>query len=122
MKNLYLVLPILLLAVVGCEEREPRSPDNTANNVRDKNFDTLTAGNQSEAEADRTLSANIRKSLLDTDWLSNNAKNIKIITVDNVVTLRGVVDSQKEKDFIDQKAKSISGVSHVDNQLTILKK
>ena len=47
------------------------------------------------------------------------AKNIKIITIDGVVTLRGPVKSEKEKTDIGAKAQQVAGVKRVDNQLEV---
>jgi osmotically-inducible protein OsmY len=52
--------------------------------------------------------------------MSMNAQNCKIITdKSGVVTLRGVVDSQAEKDAIQAKAQAVAGVTRVDNQLEV---
>jgi osmotically-inducible protein OsmY len=87
--------------------------------VRDRNDQTKTAGDQSENEADRTISQNIRQALTADDSLSTNGKNVKIITNDGTVTLRGPVKSDKEKSTIAAKAQQIAGVKNVDNQLEI---
>src|ERR1044072_4100910 len=68
--------------------------DNSGRNERDRNDATKTAGDQSESEADRTISQNIRKAVTSDDSVSTNGKNVKIITVDGVVTLRGPVKSE----------------------------
>ncbi len=94
-------------------------PDNTGRNVRDRDGATKTAGDQSENEADRTITQNVRKAINEDDSLSTNGKNVKIITVDGEVTLRGPVKSEKEKTNIASKAKQIAGVKNVDNQLEI---
>ena len=94
-------------------------PDNTGRNVRDRGGETKTPMDQSENEADRTITQNIRKALTADDSLSTNAKNIKIITNDGTVTLRGPVKSAKEKADIEAKAKQAAGVKRVDNQLEI---
>ncbi len=88
-------------------------------NVRDRNEANKTAGDQSENEADRTITQNIRQALTADDSLSTNAKNVKIITNDGTVTLRGPVKSDKEKVEIEAKAKQVAGVKKVDNQLEI---
>ena len=88
-------------------------------NERDRNNATKTPGDQSESEADRTISQNIRKAVTADDSLSTNGKNVKIITVDGVVTLRGPVKSEAEKTNIESKAKQIAGVKNVENQLEI---
>jgi osmotically-inducible protein OsmY len=87
--------------------------------VRDRNDQTKTAGDQSENEADRTISQNIRQAVTADDSLSTNAKNVKIITNDGTVTLRGPVKSEKEKAEIEAKAKQVAGVKRVDNQLEV---
>lgn len=76
------------------------APDNTGRNVRDRGGATLTPGDQSESEADRTLTQQIRKAVVADDSLSTMAKNIKIITVDGIVTLRGPVQSPQEREAI----------------------
>jgi osmotically-inducible protein OsmY len=121
---------ILAFLIVGCAKNDvskndqPRqttavAADNSAQNVRDRNDATKTSGDQSENEADRTISQNIRQAIVADDTLSTNGKNVKIITVDGTVTLRGPVKSEKEKTNIGAKAQQIAGVKRVDNQLEI---
>ena len=122
---------VLVFLVFGCKKKEdlskndqPRqttavAPDNSGRNERDRNDATKTPGDQSESEADRTISQNIRKAVTADDSLSTNGKNVKIITVDGVVTLRGPVKSEAEKTSIASKAKQIAGVKNVENQLEI---
>jgi hyperosmotically inducible periplasmic protein len=93
--------------------------DNTGRNVRDRDDATKTPGDQSENEADRTITQNVRKALTDDDALSTDGKNVKVITNDGNVTLRGPVKTDKEKSEIENKAKQIAGVKKVDNQLEI---
>jgi hyperosmotically inducible periplasmic protein len=123
-----LVLLFSTVLIVGCSknpsEDKPVSqaavePDNSGRNVRDRNDQTKTAGDQSENEADRTISQNIRQAITADDSLSTNGKNVKIITNDGTVTLRGPVKNEKEKSTIGAKAQQITGVKNVDNQLEI---
>jgi hyperosmotically inducible protein len=93
--------------------------DNSGRNVRDRDDATKTSGDQSESEADRTISQNIRRAIVADDSVSTNGKNVKIITVDGTVTLRGPVKSEKEKTNIGAKAQQVAGVKRVDNQLEI---
>jgi len=124
--SLLLCAGLFALNVVGCS-KEPTedkvaqapAPDNSGKNVRDRDDQTKTAGDQSESEADRTISQNIRKSLTADDSLSTNGKNVKVITVDGKVTLRGPVKSDQEKAAIAAKAQQVAGVKNVDNQLEI---
>lgn len=94
-------------------------PDNSARNAEDQKEQNKTAGDQSENEADRTISQNVRAAITADDTLSIDGKNVKIITSDGTVTLRGPVKSVKEKSEIEAKAKQIVGVKKVDNQLEI---
>lgn len=93
--------------------------DNTRINVRDQNGSTLTAGDQGATEADRDLTQQIRKSLTSDDKLSTTAKNIKIITRDRKVTLRGPVSSEAEKTSITALAKSVAGEGNVTDELEV---
>jgi len=95
------------------------APDNTGRNVRDRGGATLTPGDQSESEADRTLTQQIRQAVVADDSLSTMAKNIKIITIDGVITLRGPVQSPREKEKIEAKAQQIAGIDRIDNQLEV---
>jgi hyperosmotically inducible periplasmic protein len=127
MKSIAVTLFAMLL-VVGCSkgrDDDRRSsaaqvePDNTGRNVRDRDNATKTAGDQSENEADRTITQTVRKALTEDDSLSTDGKNVKIITVDGKVTLRGPVKSEQEKGNIASKAKQVAGVKNVDNQLEV---
>jgi hyperosmotically inducible periplasmic protein len=93
--------------------------DNTGRNVRDRSDVTKTPTDQSENEADRAITQTIRQNILADSSLSANAKNVKIITVDGTVTLRGPVKSEKEKTEIVAKAQQLTGVKRVDDQLEI---
>jgi hyperosmotically inducible protein len=122
---------VLVFLAFGCSKKEDVSKneapsqtaavpaDNTGRNERDRNDATKTAGDQSESEADRTISQNIRKAITSDDSVSTNGKNVKIITVDGVVTLRGPVKSEAEKTNIAAKAQQIAGVKNVENQLEV---
>lgn len=132
MKSMTLAL-IATLLVFGCSKDQGDKntsdnqvsqstqvpPDNTGRNVRDRDDATKTPGDQSENEADRTITQNVRKALTDDDSLSTDGKNVKVITNDGNVTLRGPVKTDKEKSEIENKAKQIAGVKRVDNQLEI---
>ena len=130
MKRIVVLFSVVLLALGGyagiAHSTEGTSapsaqtqPDNTGRNVRDRGGATLTPGDQSENEADRTLTQQIRRAVVDDDSLSTTAKNIKIITVDGVVTLRGPVQNPREKEIIEAKAQQIAGADKIDNQLEV---
>ena len=96
------------------------APDNTRANKADNGTNAKTPMDQSNAAADIKITADIRKAILDDSTMSTNAQNCKIITdKSGMVTLRGVVNSQAEKDGIEVNAKAVAGVNKVDNQLEI---
>lgn len=130
MKTSVLAL-VLAVSFLGCGKNnevsksdEPAQtaavePDNSGRNVRDADGATKTPGDQSESEADRTITQNVRQAVTADDSISTNGKNVKIVTVDGTVTLRGPVKSEQEKTNIAAKAQQIAGVKKVDNQLEI---
>ena len=95
--------------------------DNSAQNARDRDDQTLTPEDQGGSAADRETTANVRKAIVADDSLSTNAHNVKIITRNGVVTLRGPVANASEKSSVAVKAQKIAGVKRVDNQLEIEK-
>jgi hyperosmotically inducible periplasmic protein len=127
MKTIIVLLFSTLLVVACSKNRSDNKqvsqtavePDNSGRNVRDRDDQNKTTGDQSENEADRTITQNIRRAVTADDSLSTNAKNVKIITNDGTVTLRGPVKSEKEKAEIEAKAKQVAGVKRVDNQLEV---
>ena len=92
-----------------------QAPDNTANN---KQHD-ITADQQSNAKSDRVIAQKIRRLLMADKSLSADAHNIKIITTNGAVTLKGPVNSEDEKQQVASKAADVVDASKVDNQLTV---
>jgi hyperosmotically inducible protein len=128
MKATTIFLGVCLCCAAGCDQRPvsptnsgapgATAPDNTATNVRDRAGDAKTALDQNENQADIDITAGIRKRVVDSP-MSINAHNIKIITQDKKVTLRGPVDSADEKQQIERIAHDVAGEANVDNQLEI---
>jgi len=93
--------------------------DNTRQNVRDRDDRTLTPLDQGNSQADVDTTAQIRKEIIANTQMSVNARNVKIITLDGHVTLRGPVNSEEEKSLIGQIADRIVQSQNVDNQLEV---
>ena len=93
--------------------------DNTARNVRDREQRTLTPLDQGNSKADVSTTAQIRKGIIAGKDMSLNAKNVKIITSNGRVTLRGPVDTLEEKRLIGLIAIDIAQLENVDNQLEV---
>lgn len=109
-----LVLPILTLA-----DDKKKDADNTGRNERDRNNKTLTPGDQSGKPEDRKLTQAIRQAVMKDKSLTMTAKNVKIITAEGKVTLRGPVNNAEEKAKINDLAKAAAGEIPVDNQLEV---
>ena len=110
-----LALPMWALAA----EDAKTDADNSAKNERDRDKKTLTPGDQSETPEDRKLTQTIRQAVMKDKSLTMTAKNVKIITAQGKVTLRGPVQSAEEKTKINDLAKAAAGVVPVDNQLEV---
>lgn len=91
--------------------------DNTQVNVRDRS-ETKTPIDQNENKKDIDITASVRKRVIDTK-MSINAQNVKIITQDGKVTLRGPVKSTDEKMQIEKIAQEVAGPSNVTSQLEV---
>ena len=111
-------LSALSLAALA-EDNEKTKPDNTVTNDRDRSGETKTSGDQSNSSADLKITQAIRQALMKDRELSTTAKNIKVITANGQVTLRGLVKSAQEKAKIDQIAKSAAGGAQIDDQLDV---
>lgn len=96
------------------------APDNTKINVRDRHGDTITPFDQNENSYDRNITQEIRKRIMDDDALSTNAKNLKVMTIDGVVTLRGPVDNPQEKDAVIKKITTVGGVKGINNEIDVI--
>ena len=93
--------------------------DNTALNERDRSSETKTSGDQSNSSVDLKITQAIRQALMKDSELSTSAKNIKIITNNGQVTLRGPVKNAQEKAKIDKLARSAAGGSKIDDRLDV---
>jgi hyperosmotically inducible periplasmic protein len=113
-------LSVFGLAVAAlAADNEKAKPDNTTTNQRDRSGKTKTSGDQSNSSADLKTTQAIRRALMKDGELSTSAKNIKVITANGHVTLRGPVKTAQEKAKIDQLAKSAAGGAQIDNQVDV---
>ena len=100
-------------------DNEKAKPDNTATNERDRSGETQTSGDQSNSKDDVNTTAAIRRAVVKDDSLSATAKNVKIITANGLVTLRGPVKNDAEKAKIAELAQSAAGNAKINNQLEV---
>ena len=95
-------------------------PDNSAVNKRDQNPDQATADQQKMNSTDRGITAKIRQAVVADKSLSTYAHNVKIISQDGTVTLKGPVRSDDEVKSIVAKATEVTGsADKVINQLSV---
>jgi hypothetical protein len=113
-----LVFGVSLMAtpIPGYQDPQQTPPDNTKQN---KDQTNPTADQQKMNPADRAITQKIRKAIHEDTTLSTYAHNVKIITQDGKVTLRGPVRSEDEKSNIEAKAVAVAGQGNVTNQLEI---
>ena len=121
MKRTLLALACLsaLSLAAFAADNEKAKPDNTATNERDRSGETQTSGDQSNSKDDVNTTAAIRRAVVKDDSLSATAKNVKIITANGTVTLRGPVKTDAEKAKIAELAQSAAGNAKIDNQLEV---
>jgi hyperosmotically inducible protein len=93
--------------------------DNTKVNKRDRTADAVTADQQKENTNDREITQKIRRSLMDDKTLSTYAHNVKVVSQDGQVTLKGPVQTEDKKKAVEAKATEVAGAGHVTNQLSI---
>ena len=96
--------------------------DNTKVNQRDRNKSEPTADQQKETPADRQLTQQIRKAIVKDKSLSTYGHNVKIITQNGMVTLKGPVKSEEEKQAIETKAAEIAGADKVTSEIQVASK
>ena len=97
-----------------------QAADNTGINTRDQSQKERTAGQQGETKPDREITQKIRRAIVTDKSLSTYAHNVKIITVDGMVTLKGPVRSEDEKRTIQEKAGQIAGKNKIKSEIEIV--
>ena len=108
----------LLLPVCSAAAQQPPA-DNTKVNKRDRATGAKTADQQKENATDREITQKIRRAVMDEKSLSTYAHNVKIVTTDGAVTLKGPVRTAEEKKIVEAKAVEVAGAGHVTNQISI---
>jgi hyperosmotically inducible periplasmic protein len=94
-------------------------PDNTKTNQRDRNSNEPTADQQKMNTSDRDITQQIRRSLVKDKSISTYGHNVKVITQNGMVTLKGPVRSEEEKKTIETKAAEVAGADKVTNELDV---
>ena len=111
-------LSLLTWSAVAQDNSSPAA-DNSARNKRDRSGETQTSGDQSNSSANIKVTAAIRRAIVHDGSLSMMAKNVKIITENGVVMLRGPVKSEAEKTKIAELARAHAGSAKVEDHLEV---
>ncbi len=113
--------PTVVPAPANGQTPPSNDADNTAMNTRDRSAALMTPMDQGNSISDIKITQKIRQSVMGDPSMSFNAKNVKIITKDAHVVLRGVVNTISERQAIEAKAKAAPGVVDVSNQIDVKK-
>ena len=111
------VSAVFLVNIPGACLAQPA--DNTGINKRDTSPEKITADQQGQKKEDREITQKIRQAVVDDKTLSTYAHNVKIITVDGMVTLKGPVKSEDEKRTVEEKAGQIAGKDKIKSEIEI---
>jgi osmotically-inducible protein OsmY len=116
-----LFAPLLLSggAVASAQQTIDPQADNTKMNQRDRNSNEVTADQQKANRSDRDITQQIRKSIASDKSLSTNGHNVKVITQNGMVTLKGPVRSEEEKKAVEEKAAEVAGADKVTNEIDV---
>ncbi len=110
---------IIGTAVGHAQTTSQTAPDNTKVNARDRGAAAKTADRQGNGKGDLDLTREIRRAILADKDLTTYAHNIKVITRDGHVTLKGPVHTPDEKAALEATATKIAGAGHVTNQISV---
>jgi len=112
----------LLWAQQDTGTTQDQPADNTKVNQRDRNTSEPTADRQKENPTDRQLAQQIRKALMKDKSLSTDVHNVKVIAQNGMVTLKGPVKSDEEKQAVESKAAQIAGSDKVTSEIQVASK
>lgn len=101
-------------------QHEKSKADDTQMNKQESK--EQTAEQQTETKTDREITRQIRRALMKNKSLSTYAHNVKIITQDGKVTLKGPVRTEKEKMTVKKAAVNVAGKENVTNELEVVPK
>lgn len=114
--SLVFCVSLMAMPTPGYQDSQQTAPDNTKTN---KDQAGPTADQQKMNSADRAITQKIRKAIHEDSSLSTYGHNIKVITQDGKVTLRGPVRSDEERSNLEAKAVSVAGQENVTDQLEV---
>lgn len=115
----YAAVTALAMVVTVSGAAAAQQPDNSKVNARDRQKPAVTADQQSNKTADVDITKRIRQALVADKSLSTYAHNVKVITSNGKVTLKGPVRSAEEKKTVVAKAAEVAGADNVIDQISV---
>lgn len=113
---LFALAPSFLAARARSLPQDSQQADNSRNN-QDRSLPT--ADQQKTSRSDQEITRNIRKAIIADKGLSTYAHNVKIITQNGKVTLRGPVRSDEEKRNVEAKAAATAGEENITDEVEV---
>ncbi len=118
MKTLLLTLTIAATFVsTGAFAKQEATPNPRVVSQEEQ----ITAGDQSNKPADLAMVKKIRQELMKDDTLSTKAKNVKVIVLNNGITLKGPVNTDMEREAILKHAYTTAPKHKIYNQISVVK-
>lgn len=99
--------------------QEQRPADNSKVNTRDRDKSESTADQQKDNQSDREIARQIRRAIVKDKSLSSYAHNVKVISENGMVSLKGPVRSEEEKKAVESKAAEVAGQDKVRSQIEV---
>jgi hyperosmotically inducible periplasmic protein len=97
-----------------------QAADNTRMNKGDASKDATTSDQQRMNPSDTAITRKIRAEIMKDKSLSTYAHNVKVVTQDGKVTLKGPVRTSEEKAAVEEKATTVAGNGNVTSELEIV--
>jgi len=115
---------VLAVGTVAIAQDTPQNPssDNTKTNERDRNPSQATADQQKENRPDRDITRDIRRAIMQDKSLSSYAHNVKVISQNGAVTLKGPVRTEEEKKAVEAKAAEAAGGATINSKIEVAPK
>jgi osmotically-inducible protein OsmY len=121
----FLLLGSLSIPLASAQSTDANGtkPDNSKVNQQERSAGRTTADQQKMNATDRALTRKVRRALMADKTLSTYAHNVKIISQEGMVTLKGPVRSEAEKAAVEAKASEAVGTdAKITNELTVAPK
>jgi len=122
MKNSFMKVAAAAAVAVLCSSPlavAQASPQSAPDNSQQNQNHAKTADSQPNTATDRATTAKVRKAIVEDKGLSTYAHNVKIITMNGQVTLKGPVKSEEEKQQVASDVTAVISADSFTNQLTV---